>query len=63
MTEFYGSGNTLGDSWEEWLSTFRARDAGQKRARHVPAIETYRRVDLPHYRLSIVTLLVSYSSI
>jgi len=49
MMEFYGSGNILGDSWEEWLSTFRARDASQKCAGHVAAIETYRRVDFPYY--------------
>ena len=43
------SGNTLGDLWKEWLSAFRARDAGKKRAGHVAAIETYRRVDFPQY--------------
>ena len=49
MKEFYGSGNTLGDLWKEWLSTFRARDSRKKRAGHVAAIETYRRVDFPQY--------------
>ena len=49
MTEFYGSGNTHGDLWKEWRSTFRARDAGQKRAGHGAAVETYRRVDFPQY--------------